>query len=234
MNYIAEINAFERLLETVRLKSSAQLLWYKLISIANRGGWPEWVEVDNGRLLSALQISDKTLNSARDKLIEIGVLRYKRGKGRNIGNYQMISLIRNFSVSTSVSNSVSSSVSTSELSAKKEKKQKKEINNIYINKTKTEGARRGKFGNVNLSEKEYAAAVSEMGKDFADQYIDTLSCHMAAAGKTYHNHLAIMLKWFNEDRHSGKIKPGSPKKSRYDYDEIERRTFLNVTKGDVL
>lgn len=103
----------------------------------------------------------------------------------------------------------------------------------YIKKTfkeKSGSARAGKFGNVNLSEKEYATAVSEMGKDFADQYIDTLSCHMAATGKTYQNHLAVILKWFREDRRSGKIKQDKPK-SRYDYEEIERRTFLNVTKG---
>ena len=79
-----------------------------------------------------------------------------------------------------------------------------------------------------MSEKEYAEAVSEMGKDFADQYIDTLSCHMAATGKTYQNHFAIMLKWFNEDKRGGKINP--EKKSRYDYEEFERKCFLNLHK----
>jgi|GEM_PF-5085501 len=107
----------------------------------------------------------------------------------------------------------------------------KENINKNINKTfkeKSESAREGKFGNVNLSEKEYAEAVSEMGKDFADQYIDTLSCHMAATGKTYQNHFAIMLKWFNEDKRGGKINP--EKKSRYDYEEFERKCFLNLHK----
>ena len=107
----------------------------------------------------------------------------------------------------------------------------KENINKNINKTfkeKSESAREGKFGNVNLSEKEYAEAVSEMGKDFADQYIDTLSCHMAATGKTYQNHFAIMLKWFNEDKRGGKINP--EKKSRYDNEEFERKCFLNLHK----
>lgn len=107
----------------------------------------------------------------------------------------------------------------------------KENINKNINKTfkeKSESAREGKFGNVNLSEKEYAEAVSEMGKDFADQYIDTLSCHMAATGKTYQNHFAIMLKWFNEDKRGGKINP--EKKSRYDYDAFDRKCMLNLHK----
>ena len=43
MNYIAEINAFERWLETNHLSAVSQLLWYKLIMLFNRCGWLEWI-----------------------------------------------------------------------------------------------------------------------------------------------------------------------------------------------
>ena len=95
-------------------------------------------------------------------------------------------------------------------------------------KEKCGSAHAGDFENVILSKKDYEKAVSEMGKQFADRYIDKLSCHMAATGKTYQNHLAVLMKWFHEDKLSGKIQV--PKKSRYNYDEFERRTFFNLHK----
>ena len=85
MNYIVEINAFERALETVRLSGNAQLLWYKLMCLANKSNWAEWIEVDNGRLASMLGCGNKTLISARDKLIEKHFIEYQRGKGHGVG-----------------------------------------------------------------------------------------------------------------------------------------------------
>ena len=43
INYLAEIIAFERWLETNYLPIPSQLLWYKMMNYFNRSGWSEWV-----------------------------------------------------------------------------------------------------------------------------------------------------------------------------------------------
>ena len=81
MDYLREINAFERWLETNYLPCSSQLLWYRLMALCNRAGWPEWVAVDNQRLMAMIQSKrEATLISVRDKLIEAGRIEYRKGK----------------------------------------------------------------------------------------------------------------------------------------------------------
>jgi len=77
MNYIQEINVFERWLETNYLPSSSQLLWYKLIMLCNRCGWAEWVTVDNRKLMG---------------LIEAGMIEFQKGKKGSPNRYKLISL----------------------------------------------------------------------------------------------------------------------------------------------
>lgn len=92
MNYIVEINAFERWLETHYLPISSQLLWYKLMGICNRAGWSEWVTVDNLRLMAAMQMGrEATLIKARDELIKAGLIEYQKGKKGSPNRYRMIS-----------------------------------------------------------------------------------------------------------------------------------------------
>lgn len=92
MNYIAEINAFERWLETHYLPISSQLLWYKLMGICNRAGWSEWVTVDNLRLMAAMQMGrEATLIKARDELIKAGLIDYQKGKKGSPNRYRVIS-----------------------------------------------------------------------------------------------------------------------------------------------
>ena len=51
IQYLSQINAFERWLESHYLPGSAQLLYYKLLSINNMAGWSEWIQVDNQRVI---------------------------------------------------------------------------------------------------------------------------------------------------------------------------------------
>ena len=82
MNYIAEINGFERWLETHPLPTLAQLLWYKLLYWSSRSGWPEWTQVDNRRLMVSLQIArEASLTESRDRLVNAGLIEYRREKG---------------------------------------------------------------------------------------------------------------------------------------------------------
>ena len=96
MNYIAEINGFERWLETHQLPPLAQLLWYKLLYWSSRSGWPEWTQVDNRRLMVSLQIArEASLTDSRERLVNAGLVEYRKGKKGIPGRYRLISLTEN-------------------------------------------------------------------------------------------------------------------------------------------
>lgn len=90
MNYLSEINAFERWLETNHLPALSQLLWYKLLALFNRSGWREWITVDNRRLMSLIQVGrEATFIDLRNNLIEKGLLFYHKGKKGAPSRYKM-------------------------------------------------------------------------------------------------------------------------------------------------
>ena len=87
-----EINAFERWLETNCLPILSQLLWYRLMALCNRAGWPEWVAVENQRLMGMIQCRrEATLIDARDKLLEAGLLQFAKGKKSSPNRYHIVS-----------------------------------------------------------------------------------------------------------------------------------------------
>ena len=92
MNYIQELNYFERWIETNHLSSASQLLWYKLISINNRSNWSEWIQVDNQRLKAMIQVSrDDTFIKIRNELIQAGLIEYQKGKKGYPSKYHLVS-----------------------------------------------------------------------------------------------------------------------------------------------
>lgn len=103
MNYITEINGFERWLEINYLHPTAQLLWYKLMYYNNRFGWEEWFQVDNRRLMMALQISrEASLIEHRDRLVNAGLIDFKKGRKGAPNSYRMISFTYNLKAETVV------------------------------------------------------------------------------------------------------------------------------------
>lgn len=81
MTYLDYLNGFNQWLETNALPASSQLMFYKLLHVFNRAGWPEYVGVDNLRLMTMIGIKSKTTALlARDKLVEAGLIRFRRGK----------------------------------------------------------------------------------------------------------------------------------------------------------
>ena len=93
MNYILEINAFERRMKRQPLPTTAQLLWYKLMACANRQHWPEWFSVDNDRLTTILGAgTDQTVRKARQQLIDAGLLIYEKGVKKKPGRYKLVSI----------------------------------------------------------------------------------------------------------------------------------------------
>ena len=91
MDYVREIKAFERWLETNYLPSLSQLLWYRLTALSDRAGWPEWVAVDNQRLMAMIQCKrEATMIVLRDKLIASGLVAFARGKKGCPNRYRVV------------------------------------------------------------------------------------------------------------------------------------------------
>lgn len=136
IDYIKQLNGFERWLESHYLPSAAQLLYYKLLSINNMAGWCEWIQVDNQRVMSRCQMSrEATLVENRNKLIEAGLIEFQRGKKGSPNKYKICTFK---SVGQTVGESVVQTVVQSEVQTVGETvgetvaiyKQKQKLNNI--------------------------------------------------------------------------------------------------------
>lgn len=96
-SYIDRINAFERWLENNYLPVPSQLMYYKFLSFFNRAGWSEWVSVDNRRVMYVMQQSDeKTMIRTRDKLVNAGLLEYRKGKKGTPNQYRLLDVSTGF------------------------------------------------------------------------------------------------------------------------------------------
>lgn len=123
MTYIDYLNQFNLWLESNALPSSSQLMYYKLLHVFNRAGWPETVQVDNRRMmLMTGSQAETTIIRARDKLVDAGFIRYEKGRKGAPNRYALSKMyLNNESVYASESASESASISASHIKTKKKK-----------------------------------------------------------------------------------------------------------------
>ena len=75
----------------------------------------------------------------------------------------------------------------------------------------------GEYQNVRLTEEEYKN-LKEKLNSHAEIMINKLSRYMESSGKTYQNHYATILKWYEEDKEKPRHQGGN-KKMNYDVGE---------------
>ena len=196
MNYIAEINAFERWLETNPLPISSQLLWYKMMNRFNRSGWSEWIQVENLDLMADLRTKrEATMIDVRDSLIKAGLIEYRKGKKGYPGRYRMIPFTFRNEVKTvaetvtkSATETVAETVDIYKLKQNNKEKNilKKEIRHRY-----------GEYQNVLLSDEE----MEKLKAEFPDyqEWIERVSGYCASTGKSYKNYLAAIRNWSRKE-----------------------------------
>ena len=79
----------------------------------------------------------------------------------------------------------------------------------------------GSYGNVVLSDSEFSILKQKFPRDF-ERRINDLSVYMEISGKTYKNHMAVILKWAAEDE--AKRGTGKPAKG-YTFTNIDNHSY---------
>ena len=93
MRYISEINGFWGRLPAEPLSVNAVALWFALMHLANRAGWPQYFTASRSCLAGMLSVSFDTVERARAELVAAGLLRYLPQPGRTPPRYSLISTV---------------------------------------------------------------------------------------------------------------------------------------------
>ena len=110
--YIDYLNDFNRWLESGNLPGGSQLMYFKLLNVFNRAGWPEYVRVDNLRMMLMIGVESKqAVVRARDKLAEAGFIEFQKGKKGSPNRYYLVK--RSHFVTENVTVSVPENVTVS-------------------------------------------------------------------------------------------------------------------------
>ena len=96
MNYIELINRFWLVDLEASFSHLETRLYFKLLEISNRLGWPDGFKYPNSRLEAEVGTRTKNLIQARQRLIDHGLISYKKGTTRNAGNYRLLSTLQSF------------------------------------------------------------------------------------------------------------------------------------------
>ena len=119
MDYIRQINAFENWVEFNEIGPGAQLLWYKLMRVANLSGWQNELSISNTKLISMTKSTEKTLINNRNQLIQNGLLQYKKRGRTKAGIYILTDITNgNIPVKTTEQTTVNIPVNTPVVTAK--------------------------------------------------------------------------------------------------------------------
>ena len=90
MKYLDSLNSFDKWVKQNPISTCQIAIWYRLAALYNRFGRPEWISVDNLKLMWVTQISNKnTFIRNRDKLIELKLIEFKKGKKGKPNQYKV-------------------------------------------------------------------------------------------------------------------------------------------------
>lgn len=91
MNYLVEVNAFQRWLLTATDVSTSEIaLWYALMNYNNLTGWKREFNVALSALQASTKMTPKTVQKARKRLKELGLIDYYSRKGNQSAVYRVI------------------------------------------------------------------------------------------------------------------------------------------------
>ena len=109
---ITQLTAFGRI-SIDNLSATTQALYLRLILIDNGLGWPERFYASNSRLMTEAGInSEKTLITARNQLIQMGLVEYRKGTAKGKASTYKLKIIPTTGVTTVGTTVASAGVTT--------------------------------------------------------------------------------------------------------------------------
>jgi hypothetical protein len=91
VNYGRQMKAFEALLvkNPWRLSRSAQVLWYRLVNLADKEGGVWEVAIEGASLARLMAASQKTFLAARNELEDQGLIELEKGTRHCLSRYKL-------------------------------------------------------------------------------------------------------------------------------------------------
>ena len=184
MTYIEYLNAFHRYCKVKHLSGNAKLLYFELLALFNETHWPESLQVDNRHLMLLVDTkTERVAISARDKLVDAGFIRYRKGKKGSPNTYYLLKYTpQKVSEFDSENDSVSGSETVSELCSHIKKKKEIEKKTIFFDD-----------GGEAVPVSEATAAVGEC---LLDRDIDK-SLHFGMTGEVWEEAAQIAAELFS-------------------------------------
>lgn len=84
MNYIELINHFWQLADINGYTSAESNVYFRLLDICNRLGWPRTFQLTNVRLAVLTGLNERTIIAARSRLEECGLIRFTKGEHNRV------------------------------------------------------------------------------------------------------------------------------------------------------
>lgn len=260
MNYLKQLNAFYSYLESEILTSNEIALYQGLLFSNNKSGWVSTFRVSNNVLLSRTGLNKTSLNRARNRLIQLQLVTFEKGKNRfNAGIYSIKQLyfddveFQNESLNgtlevencvacqyETVNDTISGTVNDTVTEPTAEP-----LLNININKTNDEIYILPKLSYseyVRLTEAEYQKLESEYTKELTDEFILRLNDYIGQVGsveasKKYRDHFYTLKNWMNRHLKATKVysqeKVQTSKKNNFS-DYTQRATDYEKISEEIL
>ena len=207
MNYLQELNAFRDWTLLNKPTTSEIVLWYALMSINNMTGWKKQFTVANQTLQLMTGLSKATLDRARNKLTQKGLLKYTPGNTRQAGTYELVSISatkRDQCETNGETNMrlMRDQCETNGENINKYKQNKTKLDyNTPLNPPKKKPDKKlyGEF--VELTEEEYARLLADYGEQDLAWMIQRLDIYLGQNEKnrkkyTSHNH--VLRGWVSD------------------------------------
>lgn len=92
IDYALQLRKFSKVVKSVKISSSAQTLYFNLMSFFDERCFPTTLKIDNATLYRSTRLSHEQLRKARLELQKLALIDYSQGKGSSSGSYIMFNL----------------------------------------------------------------------------------------------------------------------------------------------
>lgn len=213
MNYIKQSVSFFELQLSNQISANAQVLYYTLFNINNKCNWKERFTVANSMLTAYTGLNISAIQRARNELIQLGIISYKKGKGNQCGEYLLFKLYHECEAETDsnlngkpITNGEQFQQQTDTL-VKQNKTKENKTKSVEVkqppdpddgDKLEIMGGILGK-GVIVMSDNQMEKLLDMMPLEIFDYYMEKLADFIIEKKAVVKNHYETILKWYNED-----------------------------------